>query len=247
MDFFGEGLRDAWQLLVHGDVTVKFTPDEPIAQLIFRVWANGPRTASAGAHESIGAVTVDGVHATYHTTDPTTLVVELRQVVHAGDTVTAMVAYDLQLPGAAQDRRSLSGAAGVEEHAAELDCRGGDRGRVLAALDALRKRSDRLRCAGASERLPELEHHPCAVTLNGRLVKGTGEKGGRPACVAQGQCVASSVPQQRHRLSRQNVTGRPRRRGLRHPVRPRRARGRSPGRHRSARRPARITPARLHP
>src|SRR5204863_23127 len=56
-----------------------------------------------------------------------------------------------QLPGrkpllcAAQDRHSFSDAAGEEEHAAELDCRRGDRGRALGELYDLRQRGDRLR------------------------------------------------------------------------------------------------------
>ena len=62
------------------------------------------------------------------------------------------------LLGAAQDRRSFSGAAGEEQHAAELDRRRGDRVFVLAVLDDLRQRGDRLRCAGAGVRLAELEH-----------------------------------------------------------------------------------------
>ncbi len=89
------------------------------------------------------------------------------------------------LLGAAQDRRSFGGAAGEEEHAAELDCRRGDRGRVLAALDDLRQRGDRLRCAGAGVRLAELEHDRGAVAVGGRLVEGAGEQGGRAGCVAQ--------------------------------------------------------------
>src|SRR5207248_9898503 len=98
------------------------------------------------------------------------------------------------LLGAAQDRRPFSSAVGEEEHAAELDRRSSDRGGVFTALDALCKRSDRLRCAGACEGLPELEHHRCAGTLSGRVVSGTGEQGGPPRRVARGQCVASRPP-----------------------------------------------------
>ena len=69
--------------------------------------------------------------------------------------------------GAAQDCRAFSGAAGEEKHAAELDCRRGDRARVLAALDDLRQRGDRLRCAGAGVRLAELEQDRGAVASAG--------------------------------------------------------------------------------
>ena len=53
---------------------------------------------------------------------------------------------------AAQNRCSLSAAAGEEEHAAELDRRRGDRSRILAALDDLGQRGDRLGCTGARVR-----------------------------------------------------------------------------------------------
>ena len=109
------------------------------------------------------------------------------------------------LLGAAQDRRSFGGAAGEEEHAAELDRRRGDRGRVLAALDDLRQRGDRLRCAGAGVRLAELEQDRGALVVSGRLLEGAGEQGGRAGCVAQRQRVAGGVPQQ---CDRRGVGGR---------------------------------------
>ena len=70
---------------------------------------------------------------------------------------------------------------------------------VLAALDDLRQRFDRLRGAGAGVRLAELEHDRSALVVSGRLLERAGEQGGRAGCVAKGQCVAGGVPQQRHR------------------------------------------------
>jgi hypothetical protein len=103
------------------------------------------------------------------------------------------------LLGAAQDRRSFSGAAGEKEHAAELDCCRGDRGRFLAALDDLRQRGDRLRRAGAGVRLAELKEDRGAVAVDGRLVEGAGEQRGRAGCVTEGERVAGGVSQQCHR------------------------------------------------
>ena len=104
------------------------------------------------------------------------------------------------LPGAGEDRNSLGGPSGEEEHAAQLDRRLGDRLRVLAALDDLRQRSDRLRRAGAGVRLAELEHHRVAVAVGGRLVERAGEQRGRLGGVAQRQRVAGRLAQQRHRV-----------------------------------------------
>ena len=100
--------------------------------------------------------------------------------------------------GAAEDCRSFGGAAGKEEHAAELDCRRGDRGCVIALLDDLRQWDDRLGRAGTGVRLAELEQDRGAVAVSGRLLEGAGEQRGRAGCVAEGERVAGGIPQQRH-------------------------------------------------
>ena len=86
-----------------------------------------------------------------------------------------------RLPGrkplhrAAEQYRSLGATTGEEEHPAQLDRRRTDRDRVLAAIDDLRQRRDRLRCAGARMRLAKLEHDGVAVVVAGRLVERAGE------------------------------------------------------------------------
>jgi hypothetical protein len=98
--------------------------------------------------------------------------------------------------GAAQDCRTFGGAAGEEEHAAELDCRRGDRGHA-SPCSTISDRGDRpgapaRACAGRARAGPRRGR------LSGRLLEGAGEQDGRPGCVAQGQRVAGGVPQQCH-------------------------------------------------
>ena len=98
------------------------------------------------------------------------------------------------LLGAAQDRRSVSGAAGEEEHAAELDRRHRDRCRIVGALDDLGQRGDRLRGARARVRLPELEQDGGAVGVGGWLVEGAGKQRRPAGGVAQGERVDGRHP-----------------------------------------------------
>ena len=111
------------------------------------------------------------------------------------------------LLGAAQDRRSLSRAAGEEEHAAELDRRRGDRGRVLAALDDLRQRGDRVRRAGAGVRLAELEQDRGAVGCQREARRGRGRAGRprrprRPGPARRGRRPAAAPPPRGRRPAR---------------------------------------------
>lgn len=91
---------------VHGAVSVRFTPDRPVKRLVFRLWANGPRPAAAGARLTTGAVTVDGADAPARRPDATTLVVPIPGGggVAPGDTVAARMAFTLRLPGPVNDR-----------------------------------------------------------------------------------------------------------------------------------------------
>ena len=104
------------------------------------------------------------------------------------------------LSGTAQNRRSFRCAAGEEEHAAELDRGRSDRACVLAALDDLRERRDRLRRTGAGVRPAELEQNSGVVARGRRLVEGARKQGGCAGCVTQGHRVAGAVAQQRHCL-----------------------------------------------
>ena len=93
--------------LVRGDLRVAFTPDLATDRLVFRLWPNGGSLARAGAHLSVGAVTLDGHVRPSHLADPTTLVVP-RQLA-AGTTVTAQLSFVLRLPGPVRDRISQRG------------------------------------------------------------------------------------------------------------------------------------------
>jgi hypothetical protein len=94
-----------------GDMTVVFTPDQPIDHLVFRLWPNGPVLTQEGAHLAPGAVTVDGSPATPSQPDPTTMTVPLPRPLAAGQSVTVSMPWRLTLPGNVRDRIGDDGPA----------------------------------------------------------------------------------------------------------------------------------------
>jgi len=96
---------------VTGQVAVRFTPDLATDRLVFRLWANGPRPARAGARLEVGAVTVGGRPLPATRPDPTTLVVRPPEPLVANRVVDATVDWRLTLPGPVDDRISRSGDA----------------------------------------------------------------------------------------------------------------------------------------
>ena len=92
---------------VDGDLRVAFTPDLPTAEIVFRLWPNGPRPAVTGAHLDAGPVTVDGVPAPATKADDTTLVVDPGRTIAAGTTVDVALPWHLVIPGPANDRLAL--------------------------------------------------------------------------------------------------------------------------------------------
>lgn len=97
--------------VVEGEVAVRFTPDLPTDRLVFRLWANSPRTARAGARLDVGGVTVGGRAVDAVMEAPTMLVARPGGTLAAGQPLDIVVPWRLTLPGAAQDRISRSGDA----------------------------------------------------------------------------------------------------------------------------------------
>lgn len=90
--------------VVDGTVDVTFTPDIPTDRLVFRLWANAPRTARAGAALDI----VDPPPGSQRP-DGTTLVVP--RALAAGQTTTISLHFTLVLPRPVADRISRTGDA----------------------------------------------------------------------------------------------------------------------------------------
>ena len=93
--------------VVTGREVVRFTPDLPVTELVFRAWPNQPGSAKNGARlEVTGAslpMTVESFGAGKGA--PGTLVrLALGRTVPAGERVTAQLAFRLTLPEAAVDR-----------------------------------------------------------------------------------------------------------------------------------------------
>ncbi|HZQ26703.1 MAG TPA: hypothetical protein VFA94_03290 [Acidimicrobiales bacterium] len=97
--------------VVTGSVDVRFTPDIPTDRLVFRLWANGPRPAGAGARLDVPEVRVGAHPATLERPDPTTLVVRLTSPLAAGQEVGASAPFTLTLPKPVDDRISRTGDA----------------------------------------------------------------------------------------------------------------------------------------
>jgi hypothetical protein len=97
--------------VVTGRLRVRFTPDLPTDRLVFRLWPNGPRPASAGARLSTGTVTAAGRALTSTRPNPTTLVVRPERRVRAGEQVTVAMPWRLRVPRGVADRLSVTGDA----------------------------------------------------------------------------------------------------------------------------------------
>jgi hypothetical protein len=89
---------------VRGDLKVAFTPDRPTAELVLRLWPNGPRPSLSGTRMETGPVTVDGVEVPVTQADATTLVVDPGRTIAAGTTVEIATTWTLAVPGPANDR-----------------------------------------------------------------------------------------------------------------------------------------------
>ena len=97
--------------VVEGDVVVRFTPDAPTDRLVFRLWANAPRTANGGARLDVGGVAVGGRPVDAVLENPTTLVARPGAMLAPGQAVDITVPWRLTLPGTVSDRISRTGDA----------------------------------------------------------------------------------------------------------------------------------------
>lgn len=97
--------------VVEGDVSVRFTPDLPTDRLVFRLWANSPRTANAGARLDVGGVLVGGRAVDAVLENATTVVARPGGTLAPGQAVDITVPWRLTLPGTVSDRISRTGDA----------------------------------------------------------------------------------------------------------------------------------------
>lgn len=95
--------------VVVGRSDIRFTPDMATDRLVFRLWANSPRTARLGARLDVTAVTFGHGAGEVQRPDATTVVVPLQSPLAAGQTIQVSVDWTLKLPGAVEDRISRSG------------------------------------------------------------------------------------------------------------------------------------------
>lgn len=96
--------------VVEGETAVRFTPDLNTDKLVFRLWANAPRTAAGGARLDVGGVSVAGRPVPAVTENATTLVARPGNLA-AGRAVEITVPWRLTLPGTVSDRISRTGDA----------------------------------------------------------------------------------------------------------------------------------------
>lgn len=97
--------------VVTGEVTVRFTPDLPTDEVVFRLWPNGPRSSQAGARLQAGPIALGAHQLPTSTPDPTTLRGAVGRTLRPGETIELTVPYTLTLPGPVNDRVSRSGEA----------------------------------------------------------------------------------------------------------------------------------------
>lgn len=94
---------------VTGTQQLVFRPDLPVEQVVFRLWANGPRPASVGSSISITSVVEGDEDRSVEQPDPTTAIVPLGRRVPAGEEVRLRLEWRLQVNGPVNDRISRQG------------------------------------------------------------------------------------------------------------------------------------------
>jgi hypothetical protein len=94
---------------VTGTQRLVFTPDLRIDELVFRLWAAGPRSRAAGASIDVTRVVVDGAVRDAERTEPTVLRIPLSRPSAAGVSLTVELDFRLSLPTGTSDRLGVRG------------------------------------------------------------------------------------------------------------------------------------------
>ncbi len=89
-----------------GELRVRFTPDLATDVLVFRLWPNGPRAASAGAELEVGGIVSEGRTLPATRPDPTTVEAALPDTLAPGSSVEVSMPWRLTVPAAVNDRVS---------------------------------------------------------------------------------------------------------------------------------------------
>ena len=91
---------------VGGSLSVDFTPDQPIDDIVVRLWPNGPRPASGGVSMEISNVTIDGESVEPVFENPTTVQLPLAETLGSGDTATIAMDFSGLVPSEINSRLS---------------------------------------------------------------------------------------------------------------------------------------------
>lgn len=85
-----------------GTERVVFTPDLPVSELVFRLWASAPRPTKAGGSSALTSVAVGGAKRVFSRPTPTLVRIPWRGA--KGVPVTVDLGFTIRLPQGADDR-----------------------------------------------------------------------------------------------------------------------------------------------
>lgn len=94
--------------MVTGREQVRFIPDQPITELVFRLWAGAPRAAAAGGSADVSSLRIDGAPHRFVRTSPTLVEVPWRGA--KGVPLTVDLDFSEVLPTGADERLGNRGS-----------------------------------------------------------------------------------------------------------------------------------------